>query len=66
MSTLTNAMQGLQRLGLDRLLRLRPHYPPVALEIDRDEIGLVRLKPRSRGTPVLEACQSRPSGRLDA
>lgn len=60
MATWDNALDGLRRLGLDRMVRLRPHYPPVVLEIDGEEIVLLRLKNRSRGAPVLEAHLSRP------
>jgi hypothetical protein len=60
MSTWTHTLNGLRQFRLSNVIRLRPHYPPVALEIDRDEIVLVRVKSRSRGGLVLEAHQSRP------
>lgn len=45
----------------DRTDRIRPTYPGAAVEIGPAEIVLVRLKPRRRGKPTLEAHQSRPT-----
>ncbi len=60
MSLLDSLLAPARRVGLDRLGDLRPAYPPVAFEIDRDEITMVRVRPRRRGKPTLEAHQSRP------
>jgi len=50
-----NPLQNLRGLGLEGLFHLRPPYPPVALQLDREGIALVRLKHRRRGLPLLEA-----------
>jgi len=44
----------------DAVARLRPPYPPVAIEVDRREALIVRLKRPARGKPVLEAHAVRP------
>jgi type IV pilus assembly protein PilM len=38
---------------------MRPNYPPVAIEMDADEVVLVRVKRKRRGKPELEAHLSR-------
>ena len=55
MSALDPIFATLKRLDPEALFELRPTYPPVAVEIDRGQMTLVRLKPRRRGLPVLEA-----------
>jgi hypothetical protein len=55
MSSLESILQSLRRLSPEALLDLRPAYPPVAVEIDRGQLALVRLKPRRRRRPELEA-----------
>jgi hypothetical protein len=42
------------------MIGLRPPYPPVAIEVDRDGASLVRLKTSRRGMPTLEAHAVRP------
>lgn len=59
MSSLSNLLDGLRNLGAGNIAGLRPPYPPVVLELVRDEVVLVRLKRRGRGRPLLEAHQSR-------
>ena len=49
-----------RRVVADAAGRLRPSYPPVALEVDRGEASIVRLKRSARGKPVLEAQAVRP------
>jgi len=44
----------------ERWLALRAPYPPVALQIDRDGILLVRAKRRRRALPLIEAVRSAP------
>lgn len=48
----------LRRLDLERMVGLRPSIPPVAVEFDRDEMVLVRLR-RRRGGATLESHGSR-------
>jgi len=45
-----------------RLLGLGPPYPPVVLEMDQEEVSLVRIQRRRRGAPLLEAhvCRAMP------
>lgn len=43
-----------RRLGLERVLELRPAWPPVALELDRGELACVRLR-RKGGKAALES-----------
>ncbi len=50
----------LRRIDLERFTALRPKYPPVAVEVDRGEMVLVRLRRRRRGRHVLEAHEVRP------
>jgi type IV pilus assembly protein PilM len=57
---LSPVLDPIRRLDLERYLNLRPSYPPVALEIDQREAVLVRVKPRRKERPLLEAFQVRP------
>jgi hypothetical protein len=43
-----------RRLGLERLVELRPAWPPVALELDRGELACVRVR-RKGGKAALES-----------
>ncbi len=60
MSSIGNIVDQLKSLDLERVAGLRPNYPPVAVEMDRREIVLVRLKRRRRGKLVLEVHGVRP------
>jgi Tfp pilus assembly PilM family ATPase len=60
MSTLNDIIARVRGLGLERLVPLRPPYPPVVLQVECDGMLLVRLKRRRRGSPLLESFQSRP------
>jgi len=51
-----------RRVATDAAARLRPPYPPVALEVEQREALIVRLKRNRRGKPVLEAHALRPLG----
>jgi type IV pilus assembly protein PilM len=55
MSSLDSILKPLRRLSPEALLDLRPAYPPVAVEIDRGQLALVRVKPHRRNRPELEA-----------
>ena len=55
MSALDPILAPLKRLDFEALLDLRPTFPPVAVEIDRGQITLVRLRPHRRGRPQLES-----------
>jgi hypothetical protein len=58
MSSLIGILERLRGLGTGRTL-LRAPIPPVALQLDREALSLVRLKPERRGLPVFEASASR-------
>jgi len=54
-------MDRLRGFELDRLIHLRPPYPPVAVQLHVDGAELVRLKKVRKGPPLLEAlvrCES--------
>jgi len=55
MSTFAPLLTTLKRFDPEALLHLRPAFPPVAVEIDRGQLTLVRVRPRRRERPVLEA-----------
>jgi len=57
MSALDPLLAQWKRLDPEALLDLRPKYPPVAVEIDRGQLTLVRVSPRRRSRPVLESFQ---------
>jgi type IV pilus assembly protein PilM len=61
MSALDPILARLKRLDAETLLDLRPSYPPVAVEIDRGQLTLVRVKPRRRSRPLLEAFRIQPA-----
>ena len=60
MSLLASLLEPFRRIDLDRVALLRASVPPVAVELDRSEMVLVRLRLRRRGLAVLEAHGSRP------
>ncbi len=60
MSLVASLIEPFRRIDLERWALLRASVPPVAVEMDRAEMVLVRLRPRRRGRPVLEAHASRP------
>lgn len=60
MMRLSSILEPFRGLDLERALGLRPDYPAAALEVDRKEMVLVRLKRRGRGKPQLLAHESRP------
>lgn len=55
MSVLDPILARLKRFDLEALLDLRPKYPPVAVEVDRGQLTLVRVALRRRSRPVLES-----------
>jgi type IV pilus assembly protein PilM len=55
MSVLDPILASLKRFDTEALLDLRPKYPPVAIEIDRGQLTLVRVRANGRALPVLEA-----------
>lgn len=57
MSSLTNIIARARHMDVNRLRGLRPHYPPVAVEVDPKTMTLVRLK-QKRGKSMLESHQS--------
>ena len=54
MSAFEPILAPLRRIGLERVLELRPNWPAVALELDRGELSLVRVR-NKRGKSALEA-----------
>jgi len=60
MMRFSSLLEPLRGLDLERLLHLRPNYPTAALEVDRREMVLVRLRRRGRGKPELEVAEARP------
>ncbi len=60
MNPLASVLDTVRRLDLEQIAGLRPDYPPVALEMNRREMVLVRVRRRRRGRPELEAQQLRP------
>ena len=68
MSPFESILKPLRRLTPETLLDLRPGYPPVAVEIDRGQLALVRLKPHRRNRPAMEAfhIQSAPEHAVGA
>jgi type IV pilus assembly protein PilM len=55
MSLLDPILANFKRFDPEALLDLRPAYPPVAVEIDRGQLTLVRVKRRGRALPILDA-----------
>jgi len=55
MSAIDPLLARLKRLDPEALLDLRPNYPPVAIEIDRGLLTLVRVARKRRSRPVLES-----------
>jgi type IV pilus assembly protein PilM len=60
MSSLSSLLEPMRRIDLERFGALRASSPPVAVEMDRDEMLLVRIRRRRRGSPQLEAHAARP------
>jgi type IV pilus assembly protein PilM len=59
MSGLSDIVDRIRGGLVSRVPAMRPNYPPVAIEMDADEVVLVRLKRKRRGNPELEAHLSR-------
>lgn len=57
MTFLDRMKTALGRLDFEALADMRPAFPPVAVEIDRDGLVLVRLRSRGRGRFALESHQ---------
>jgi hypothetical protein len=54
-ASVSDLIEQLRGIDLERRLGLRPDYPRVALEFDRKAMTLVRLKAKRRGRPMLES-----------
>jgi len=59
-SSLATIIEQIKGIDLERMAGLRPNYPPVAVEMDRHDIVLVRLKRKRSGHPTLEQHKVRP------
>ena len=55
MASLAEMLEQLRGFDLGQAIGLRPPCPDVALELDRQSMTLVRLKPKRRRRPMLEA-----------
>lgn len=55
MASLTDMLEQLRGFDLGRAVGLRPPSPDVALELERKSMTLVRLRPKRRRRPTLEA-----------
>ncbi len=60
MTLLQSLGDTVRRLRLERFGELRPRYPSIAVELDRRDAVLVRLRRRGRGTARLEAHAEAP------
>jgi hypothetical protein len=60
MANLSDIIEKVKGIDPERVIGLRPPYPPVALQLSGDEALLVRLKRKRRGKPLLEAHLARP------
>ena len=61
MSALDPLFARLKRFDPEAFLDLRPQFPPVAVEIDRGQLTLVRVKPGRRSRQILEAFRIQPA-----
>ncbi|HEX4823136.1 MAG TPA: hypothetical protein VFV19_02370 [Candidatus Polarisedimenticolaceae bacterium] len=55
MNALEPILKHVRRLEPEALLHLPPSFPPVAIEIDRADLRLVRIRPQKRERPAIEA-----------
>ena len=60
MSALNDILDRVRGMEPEKVLGLRPPYPPVVLQVRPGEAALVRLRRRRRGRPLLEAHQEGP------
>jgi hypothetical protein len=60
MESLTQIVDRVRGINLERALGLRPPYPPVVIELDSEEVRLLRMKRRRGGRLLLEAHSARP------
>jgi type IV pilus assembly protein PilM len=58
MNVLEPILKRFSRLEPEALLHLRPTYPPVAVEVDRGDLTLVRVRAKDRARPYVEAFHS--------
>jgi type IV pilus assembly protein PilM len=61
MSVIDPILARFRRFDPEAFLDLRPAYPPVAVEIDRGQLTLVRVKQRKRARQILEAFRIQPA-----
>lgn len=55
MASLADMLEQVRGFDLERAVGLRPPLPGVAIELDRQAMTLVRLKPKHRRRPTIEA-----------
>ncbi|MCP3979541.1 MAG: pilus assembly protein PilM [bacterium] len=60
LGSLSDLLERFRGQELEKTLGLRPPFPLVALDLDRGEANLVRLKSRRRGLPLLEEHRTFP------
>jgi hypothetical protein len=61
MASMTEMIERLRGVNLERLLGLRPEYPRVALDLERSSLALVRLKKRRHGRPQIGGYHVQPT-----
>ena len=61
MSVLDPILARVRSFDPEALLSLRPKYPPVAVEVERGRLTLVRVKRKARQRPLLEAFRIQPA-----
>jgi type IV pilus assembly protein PilM len=61
MSVIDPILARFRRFDPEEFLDLRPAYPGVAVEIDRGQLTLVRVKQRKRSRQILEAFRVQPA-----
>ncbi len=58
MSGIAGIVERIRSFNIERTLGLRPPYPPVVLQLERNSISLIRLRPQRGKKPQLEALET--------
>jgi len=58
-NSISDFVERIRGLDVERALGLRPNWPKVAMALDGRELSMVRLKTSRRAAPVLEAFETR-------
>jgi len=62
MNQFSEIVARIRGIDVERMLGLRPPWPPVVLKLERNELALIRVKNRRRGARLLEAYATRTVG----